>query len=271
MFTKSKFHLLCLLVSLTFALSPVESSPAATEIAPAKKIRLAILPLEGKGAAEGIPEAITELLTTDIAMTGVFDLIERAHLNKIMKEQSLQMSGALDVTKATEIGKLLSAEKVLVGSIGSFSFGKVLNIRMVDVAKGNIQVADKQIARNDEQILTAASQLALNLAAYISGKSVTVAGKTVSSQSVAFSDIKVISAYGKVVEISAGSEDGIRKGERFTVYMVDKMSGKERIKGHIVSNKVSLHSTKCKAKKKFSLTQSKAIIVAGDFVRRVGE
>ena len=50
--------------------------------------------------------------------TGLFTVGERGEMDSILKEQGFQASGCTDIECAVKIGKLLSANKMLVGEIG---------------------------------------------------------------------------------------------------------------------------------------------------------
>jgi hypothetical protein len=60
-------------------------------------------------------------------------------MEEILKEQGFQQSGACDETNcAIEIGKLLSVNQIILGSIGKVGKTYTLNIRAVDIGTGKI-------------------------------------------------------------------------------------------------------------------------------------
>lgn len=70
-----------------------------------------------------------------------FDVIERQHINSVLSEQALSNSKLVDATTAVEIGKLLGAEGMFVGTVTGESDGIAwvdshVNIKLVDVQKG---------------------------------------------------------------------------------------------------------------------------------------
>lgn len=60
---------------------------------------------------------IPELLTARMSRSGAVVLVERQSLNAIIEEQNLGMTGLVDTSNAQEIGRLLSAEYVIAGSL----------------------------------------------------------------------------------------------------------------------------------------------------------
>ncbi len=59
----------------------------------------------------------TEKLTHYLVSNGVLMVIERSRIDQILKEQSLSMTGAVDAGTAAKIGKILSVDAVVIGTI----------------------------------------------------------------------------------------------------------------------------------------------------------
>lgn len=59
----------------------------------------------------------TEKLTHELVNAGKLLIIERSRLDQVLKEQNLSLSGALDAGTAARIGKLLSVDAVVIGTI----------------------------------------------------------------------------------------------------------------------------------------------------------
>jgi TolB-like protein len=230
------------------------------------KPRVAVMPLEAKGVSSDLADGVTELLVTEVSGTGEFDVIERSQMKKILSEQVLQASGLADPSGAAEAGKLLSAKKMIVGSVSSFDFGKVVNIRLIDVETGKVEIADRQIAESEKKLLDSTKKLAYMLAAFITGKPIKKDGKTYSAvTATAFSMIKVLSAYENQVEISGGKDDGLKVGDRLIIYMIEKGSGDEHSKEEIRLTKVMAGSSKGEI---VPMIKEQEYIVAGDLVKK---
>ncbi|NUM65168.1 hypothetical protein HUU39_07795 [candidate division KSB1 bacterium] len=82
-----------------------------------EKPRIAVLDFESIGCDSSLGLAASEILRTELGSLGTYRIIERSQLVKVMEEQSLQISGAVDEQAMVEIGKLLGARMVVVGSI----------------------------------------------------------------------------------------------------------------------------------------------------------
>ncbi len=241
------------------------SLTTAAFLTAADKPRLAVLNLEARNVTKDFAVSVTELLITELSAVGEFVVVERQQIEKIMKEQTLQQSGLASDTGSLELGKLLAANKTIAGSVASFDFGKVITIRLINVQTGTVELSDSQICGSESKLFDATKTLAYNLGAFIARKPIKANGKLYTPPTTAgFSPIKVISSYDKTVEISAGSEDGIKKGDQFTVYMIDKMTGKERIKETIRVVKLMPNSAVCSI---IPVIKEEEYVVAGDLVR----
>lgn len=79
---------------------------------------------------------VSDLIRTELINTGRYTVIERSQMKEILKEQGFQQTGCTDVNCAVQMGKLLSAKKILVGSIMKMGSRYIISGRVVDVEKG---------------------------------------------------------------------------------------------------------------------------------------
>lgn len=85
------------------------------------KLRVAVAKFENKttyGARLGT--AASDILVTELARTERFILIERAELDRLLTEQKLGLTGAVDPATAAQMGKILGAAAMIVGSVSQF-------------------------------------------------------------------------------------------------------------------------------------------------------
>lgn len=88
--------------------------------------------------------AVAELLTHKFTSLGAFVVVERAELHRVMEEQRLHLTGAIDPKTAVEIGKLLGAKVLLLGSVEKLGGNYQLNARLVYVETGEVLVTAYQ-------------------------------------------------------------------------------------------------------------------------------
>jgi TolB-like protein len=81
---------------------------------------------------------LSDMLATDIAAAGAARVVEREKLEEVLKEQELQLSGAVSDAGAVRAGELLAAERIVCGSF--VAAGKSLRVqaRIVDVASAAV-------------------------------------------------------------------------------------------------------------------------------------
>lgn len=89
------------------------------------KRRIAIMPFDSGSYASAIANvdlgsAIASMLTTKLVNDGTYRLIDRQMLDSILKEQNLSVSDRADPATACKIGKILSVDAIVVGSITQF-------------------------------------------------------------------------------------------------------------------------------------------------------
>jgi TolB-like protein len=85
-----------------------------------------------------LSKGIADMLISDIAGRGVVDVVERSNLKKILDEQELSLTGLTGDKRAVEIGKLLSAQKLIYGSFIIHGSTIVINGKLTETESGRI-------------------------------------------------------------------------------------------------------------------------------------
>lgn len=67
-------------------------------------------------------QGVSDLLTNKLVENGQYTLIERSRIEEILFEQDLGQSGRISASTAAEVGRLLGADAVIIGSITRFNF-----------------------------------------------------------------------------------------------------------------------------------------------------
>ncbi|GAK49244.1 hypothetical protein U14_00464 [Candidatus Moduliflexus flocculans] len=139
--------------------------------------KVAVLDFKSIMAPEDLGIAVAEILRTELVGIGNYMVIERGMLEELLKEQQLQLTGAVDSETAVEIGKLVGAKLVVIGSIVKTGSVYTINSRFIDVETGIAKVGQNIRGQGEDQISNMVHQLAL----IIAGKTVTeepMPGKT---------------------------------------------------------------------------------------------
>ncbi|MCK5569950.1 MAG: hypothetical protein KAJ15_09550, partial [Spirochaetes bacterium] len=90
------------------------------------------------GKPSGLVTLLNEMALMEIAKLDTLTVIERDKLDMILDEQKLAINDLMDTSNAIEIGKLLTANYILTGSVvempGSVMiFGRVINVETAEV------------------------------------------------------------------------------------------------------------------------------------------
>ena len=93
---------------------------------------------------------LTDKLLGSLVEYRVFEVVERSKRDEILREQGFQMTGACsDASCLVEVGQLLGAQKMIGGTIGKLGSLFVVELRMIDIKTGGI---DLSFSRNYKKI-----------------------------------------------------------------------------------------------------------------------
>lgn len=109
---------------------------------------VAVVPITGSGIEPSALQVVTDGLADELIKTGRVRVMERSQMETILKEQGFQQSGACDGSEcAVQIGKLLSIDKMVVGSLGKIGTAYSLSVRAVDVGTGEVVSTSRKMQR----------------------------------------------------------------------------------------------------------------------------
>lgn len=151
---RHKFIILILLVFLTAIINLYSQQ---------EKIKLAILDLLPQHVPEPTALMVSDLLRTELFNTGLFRVIERSEMESVLKEQEFQISGCTETECAVQVGKLLSARKILIGTVGKLGKEYIINARIVDVESGEMEFADNTAVESESRLRQAVKEFAQKL------------------------------------------------------------------------------------------------------------
>ena len=115
-----------------------------------KPVGIAVSRFKGIGISDSASvEDVLEDLSTALVKTGVFQLVERTELDKVLRELKIQNSGLVDSATARKLGKLVGARAVLVGSISDRKDSIVINARLIDTETGLVSIAESIVIDKD--------------------------------------------------------------------------------------------------------------------------
>lgn len=115
-----------LLASLLVSTNPAPSVYAVLDIA------------NEKGELTALSSFLSDDLSMRYASDSGYVLVERGQLRKVMKEQGLQTSGAIDEATIASLGKFLGASRIITGQYYQLGDEYVAMVRVLDVATAKV-------------------------------------------------------------------------------------------------------------------------------------
>ena len=99
---------------------------------------VSILDFKGEDVRPKVLKACFQRLETSLIESNRFTVIEKNEREEILNEQKVQSSGICDTDCIVELGKLLAADYLMLGEIIGFSGLYQIDIKIINVEKGDI-------------------------------------------------------------------------------------------------------------------------------------
>jgi len=193
-------------------------------------LNVAVNDLAARGVETSDASIISDRLRSELLNTGRFRVMERGQMDQILKEQAFQQSGMCDQSEcAVEIGKLLSVDRMIVGSVGRIGEIYTLQARVLDVGTGEIVFTANQDfeGRIDGLLSQALPKLASRLASVTrtdsaGGKADLYVNASETGADVFLDGTKMGVSPLNLAGIPAGDHRvEVRKGERYSTISVE--------------------------------------------------
>jgi len=125
------------------------SIPAASE----EKPILTVLDLGASGVSEGEMRGIISLLTSGLFKTDKYTVIDVSERDAVMNEIEFSLSGCSDEQCQIELGKMLSAEFIVIGTIDPVGSRLIVSMKMIETSTSRtVNTADGIYGDLDELI-----------------------------------------------------------------------------------------------------------------------
>lgn len=167
------------------------------------KTKIAVLDFQLQGEDfdnKDMGTIVAEWFITAMVREGRFDVVERRMLEKILSEQKLAMTGVVDASSATQIGKLLGVKVIITGSVMKLREITEINARIIDVESASIIAAENikstATTRLQDMVVEMSEKIIKNfpLEGYVVNRS------------------------GESVTLDLGVRSGVKVGMRFIVF-----------------------------------------------------
>ena len=125
--------------------------------------RVAVIPFSAKNTSDIEAEAITSVFETALVKLDKYAVIEQTQMDEILSAQAYSLSGCTDDSCAVEVGELLSAKQIILGSLTKIGSKYLLTAKMIDVETGEHLKADDVQSDSIDEMLDQARALAYSL------------------------------------------------------------------------------------------------------------
>lgn len=152
-------HSLPCLVIVVFALSalgrPVHAGTPVVCVAP-------FADNTGSIQWSGMSQGISDLLAATLSQRQELRVVERERLNAILEEQALSLSMVAEPKNAVKVGRLLGADKIVVGGVMILNKKLVVTAQVVDVSSATV-IAARTLKGKPDELLELCTRLAADL------------------------------------------------------------------------------------------------------------
>lgn len=122
----------------------------------AEKANVALKNLTAEGIDSLTAELVTDRIRLELFRTDHYNVMERREMHAVLDEQKITLTGICDETNCdVELGKILSVEKIITGSVGKVDSLYLLSLRVIDVETAQItQVADVDVVGSLQELFS---------------------------------------------------------------------------------------------------------------------
>ncbi|MCP4133923.1 MAG: hypothetical protein GY754_23335 [bacterium] len=133
---------ICIFSSISYAKKSAFRSIAEELSTAANKLKnktVAILPFETTDRSKkDTGKYIADKITHELVSLGKLSVVERAKIDRILKEQELSVSGIVDAGTVSKIGELLAVDALIMGSARQKDNSMEILARLVDSGTGKV-------------------------------------------------------------------------------------------------------------------------------------
>ena len=130
----------------------------------AQKPRVTVIPFNSIGISKSDAQGLTLLFETALHNTDAFTLIEQMEAESILKAQEYSLGDCVDEQCAIEIGRLLSADQIVLGTVGRVADIYYLAVKIIDVQTGQNLISKKEQVQKLSELVGKIDTIALQLA-----------------------------------------------------------------------------------------------------------
>ena len=150
--------------------SKIEEQPQQERIfPPEEKITVAVGDFENLGVPSYEISLLSDLYSYSLLSTGVFRVLERKELKKVLSEQELQLSDISEEEGSSEIGRILNSDYLSTGSIGKLGEQYIVTLKLIEIETGETLISTRKELSDPEAISAGLRSLSEEIARKLTG------------------------------------------------------------------------------------------------------
>jgi len=128
----------------------------------AERLRVVVHELDANGVSPQVARVVSEQLRSRLIETRRFVVPEREKMEAVVAEQSVSLSllACSSQECAIELGRILQANKMVVGSVSALNQTYSINTRFLDLETGAAEFSAEEKCQTADDLFLAAERLA---------------------------------------------------------------------------------------------------------------
>ncbi len=140
-----------------------EASPKLTEKSRSELPLLSVMDFVIENVSESEGKLIVDLLSSALIKVKKYRILDRSQRDNLLKELEFSYSDCTDESCQLELGRLLAADKIVVGSLGKIGNRYILNAKLLNVVTGEAVSSAYEIFRSIEELVDGSEAVAREL------------------------------------------------------------------------------------------------------------
>ena len=128
-----------------------------------EKPLISVLDFKASDISKAEVELFVDFMTTHIVETGKYRVLDRSQRQAILEEIEFSTSDCTDERCQLEIGRLLAANQIIVGSLGRIGGQYILNIKLLDVQTGEALSSASEVYASIDDLVNDSKRLTYHL------------------------------------------------------------------------------------------------------------
>jgi len=143
--------------------SKTKATPKSTEKSRSELPLLSVMDFVIENVSESEGRLIVDLLSSALIKIKKYRILDRSQRDTLIKELEFSYSDCTDETCQLELGRLLAADKIVVGSLGRIGKRYILNAKLLNVVTGEAVSSAYEIFKSIEELVDGSEAVAREL------------------------------------------------------------------------------------------------------------